>query len=573
MSSIDFLTILDDTNCIKNDETGEITLTISKLETDEEYQIASTCKITSNCNTVIKSKLFKIESSKVSISNIEFDCAVLVNKVESVSLSKCTVKNPLQENRGALTISDSGDVTLSYITIINSDQIPGLYVTQNSFVNATRMNIHDFEATLALCNLGSFLTITDSILHHTPYNGFHISGQSYTEIRRCQIHDTGYPAIIATNSQCTFVDNDIKNIEQTGISVNSCVDFLIDENKFTDLNATAINSSEKSTGIIKENEIKDVKGNGILVSNSEVDVIKNVVKNAKYPSIAILSKSKSIVSENKVEGIELNGVCVRDAKDVTIENCEIKDVNEIGISVSDTENCIIKKNVISNCKISAVESYNKSRVYINENIISNIGQSAFLVYTYGYMKVEKNQIKDVVNSIVSLLYKGGGDFIHNTFVNCKNLFESQTSSPFFFLDNGEFQNVTNVKEKVTDSVVFVDSFNDQNLLCLKCKKNIRDCYILDCGHKVFCKECAELAKQNNECCPLCRFPIKDVSCPFKASEDDTCVICCDKKCDSLILPCGHLGFCSDCLENWYANKKCCPVCRTEPSFYKKINDV
>lgn len=574
MSEIDFLSILNDTNSEKNEDTGEITITVPKLETEDEYHITTSCKITSNCNTVITSKLFKIKSPKVFLSNIEFDSAVLVESVESVSFDNCTVKNPAQTFNGTFTISDSGDVSLSHVTIIESGKVPGLYVTRNSFVNATNLHVHDLEATLVLCNLGSFLTITDSVIHHTPFNGFHISGQSYIEIRKCQIHDTGYPAIIANSSQCIFVENEIKNVEQTGIAVESSQDFLIEKNKLSNITATGINASEKSSGIIKENEIFDIKGNGILISSSDVKVTENSIKNAGYPSIAVLGRSIATVTDNKIEGINLNGVCVRNAKDVTIENCEIKDVKEIGISVSDTENCIIKNNTIKNCKVAAIESYNNSKVFVNDNTMVNIGQFAFLVYTYGYMKAENNQISDVQNAMVNLLYKGSGDFVNNRFSNCQNQFESQTSSAFFFSGNGNFPAVTNDVKRANESVTLVDSFNDSNLLCLKCKKNKRDCYILDCGHKVFCKECAKNAKANKEACPLCRFPVKDISNLFAVSDDDICIICCDKKSDCLVLPCGHLGMCSSCLENWYSTKKCCPICRTEPSFYKKIiNDM
>lgn len=570
MSENDFLSILDETNSIKNEETGEITLTIPKFETEEEYHITSPCKITSNCKTVIHAKMFKIESSKVSLKNLEFEGAFLINKVDSVSLNNCTVKNPEVECQGALTIRDSGDVVLSHITILESNKNPGLYVTQNSIVNADNLEIYDLEATLALCNLGSYLTVTDSKLRNTPYNGFHISGQSYASISKCQISDTGYPAIIANNSQCYFSENEIKNVAQTGIAVNTCENFIIEKNTISNITATAINSSSKSSGTIKENNIFDVKGNGILVSESEVKVTENEIKNTGYPSIAILNKTVATVSFNKIDNVNLSGICVRDAKDVTIEDCEIKNVNEIGISISDTENCIIKKNKFSNCRVAAVESYNQSKAYIINNTLNNVGQYAFLVYTLGYIKAENNIIKDVQNAMVNLLYKGSGDFIHNSFSNCKKQFESKTSSPFFFFDNGSFSAVTNDKDRVNHFVCLVDSFDDKNLMCMKCKNNKRDCYILECGHKVFCKDCAIKAKENHENCPLCRFPIKDISTVFAVSEDDLCIICCENKGDSLVLPCGHMGLCSECLESWFSNKKCCPVCRTEPSFHKKI---
>ena len=80
---------------------------------------------------------------------------------------------------------------------------------------------------------------------------------------------------------------------------------------------------------------------------------------------------------------------------------------------------------------------------------------------------------------------------------------------------------------------------------MKCQKNDRNCFLIDCGHKVFCKECADLACKNKE-------------------------NCFENTIDCIILPCGHMCVCSQCLEHWFKNNQTCPVCRNDHSFYKNI---
>lgn len=70
-----------------------------------------------------------------------------------------------------------------------------------------------------------------------------------------------------------------------------------------------------------------------------------------------------------------------------------------------------------------------------------------------------------------------------------------------------------------------------------------DCFLLECGHKVYCKECAMKAKETGGKCPLCRFPIDDISTGFNIGEDDTCIIYFENKGDCMIQPCGHIGVC------------------------------
>ena len=109
---------------------------------------------------------------------------------------------------------------------------------------------------------------------------------------------------------------------------------------------------------------------------------------------------------------------------------------------------------------------------------------------------------------------------------------------------------------------------------MKCNKNVRNCYLFECCHKVYCKECADLACQNKERCPLCRFTIDKVSEGYGMNSENLCIICCQNEPDSIIIPCGHTGVCSDCLDNWFKENKTCPCCRSKAEKYRMIdNDI
>lgn len=229
MNETDFLSLLNDKNSIKNEKTNEITIIIPRFEINGEYHISSSCLITSNCNTIISSKIFRIVSSNVSLSNITFETTVLIDKIESLSLTKCTVKKPNQESQGALIIMYSNNIFLDNIIFEDLYKMPGLFVTCNSFVNAKNLNIHNSEAPLIVCIQGSSLKVTNSILHHTQGIGIYTSDQSYIEIRNCQIINTEHCAIMSKCSHCVITDNIIENIE--GILLNNSSFFNIERNK------------------------------------------------------------------------------------------------------------------------------------------------------------------------------------------------------------------------------------------------------------------------------------------------------------------------------------------------------
>ncbi|KAK8842263.1 hypothetical protein M9Y10_026497 [Tritrichomonas musculus] len=567
---IDFLSILDDKNSIKNETTEEIVITVPILQTDVKYKIDASCKISSNCNTIIKSKNFEILASFVHFSNISFQTSICVKDAKNFSMYNCTV-NDAKSAYGAISIQNSQNVLLANVEIEKTDSIPGLFVYQNSIVAAEFLSIHDLAETLIAINGNSSLMISNSNLHHSLANAFFVSDHSCIEISNCEISHTSYPSLYVRNSQCIVRSNVFHTTSENAISLHSSYNFCIEMNTITSIDDTGIRISDESSGVIDSNTICNIKGNGIYCNNSDVQINDNQIFNLTYPSIAITSKSRATLSKNNVHNISYSGICVRGAKNVVIESNFIDDIKESGISISDTDICIVKSNRITNCLINSVEVYNKSKVHIHKNNILHIGEQAFLVHTLGYMKVENNYIEDVKNEMAKLMFKGTGDFINNKISKCPKLNEIQSSLSFYFYENGDFGNVTNDPSRINsknpkpidlDSKRCIDHNHVE--LCMKCKQKDRDCYILDCGHKVYCQKCADSALKNKEKCPLCRFPIVKVSTGFGVSSEDLCTICFENKADSIILPCGHIGVCCKCLEKWFSYKQICPICRVEP---------
>lgn len=570
---VDFLSILDETNSTKDDKTGEIILTAPTFSTTEDYEITKPCRITSNCGTIIKSQHFEIKSNSVSFTNINFRTSVHVVNSDNFQIMSCTSKEAKLLD-GAFCFFNCKNVYLNDVTITETNNITGIYITQDCTVTAENLNIYGLSETLLVCNTLSCLYLKNSQLHHTKANAIFISGGSYIEIRKCSLFDTVYPAIYVSQSKCRIEDNEIKTVSQNGISLNTVKSFIVSRNNITDVNGSAIAVLDSSDGVAYRNNISKVGGNGIYVcNNSKIKAYKNEITDNHFPGIAILMHSDGSLIKNKISKIVYSGICVRGANEVKIVKSSIEKVQECGISISDTKKCIVIKNSIVNCKIAAIEVYNRSRTYVCENEISDIGEYTFLAYTSAFMIAKKNVIKNIGKSMVKLIYKGGGIFINNIISNCPSQKDGQTSSSYFLSGNGEYKSVTNDKSKANDSVLLEDPYVEtSSFLCIKCQKKPRDCFLLECGHKVYCKECAEQALKNKEMCPLCRFPIENVTTGFTAGNDDVCVICLDKPANCIIVPCGHVGFCKHCLDHWYKTNKKCPICRYEPSFFKKIID-
>lgn len=568
---IDFLSTLNDSNSVKNEETGETILTLPKYEIENLFSIKSSCKIISNCDSVISCKNFIIKSDEVFLKNIKFEASLEIINSNYVHISNCIFKN--FKSKHTINIINSKFVIFNAISITSLNSIQGVNIKKDSKVEAKNISISESMNDLITVSCNSTLQLYDSHIFKSKSKGISVLEQSQLEIKNCILDDINFPAIYINNSKGIIENNEIKNILRNGIVLDEADSFEIGYNFFSKIKGSAMSVINDSTGDIHHNILSNIDCNGIYINSySDVKVYQNEINQTKYPAIAILMKSKAKIYENKIAKINSCGIRCIETKKVEIENNFLNNIDECGITISDTEKCIINKNIISECKIAAIEVCNKSNAKVFDNQISNIEEYAFLVYTSAYINAENNDILNIGKSMTNLIYKGGGQFINNRITNSVNQMKGQTSFQYFYKGNGDFPNVTNDETKIDDTIIFEEKIIENNALCINCKENSRNSCLLNCGHDVYCQKCAEEALKNHEKCPLCRFPILQIiNYPQKAEE--CCAICIENKPDCVLMPCGHIAFCHKCLEKWIHEKKSCPYCRKELVSFRIINEL
>ena len=251
---------------------------------------------------------------------------------------------------------------------------------------------------------------------------------------------------------------------------------------------------------------------------------------------------------------------------------ELTNIGECAFSISDSISVSIFENKIFNSNLAAIETYNSSIVDFYDNYCDVNGLHGFLSYSGARISIKNNIFKNISSSFGKLTYKGGCNAINNQLFNCKKLFEGDTIGSFFFNKNGNFKGLTNdLILFESHDVELIPKFSDDlNGKCICCQKNPRNCFLQTCGHNVYCLDCGKKALENNESCPLCRFPIEKITTGFNGAIDTDCAICFERKADSIVFPCGHIGFCFECLSKWFNDNETCPFCSCSGSSFRKI---
>lgn len=565
---IDFFFFLDENNCRIDESTNTYELLVPEIFIEVDFIINKSCNIISKCNTVIKSEHFEIKSHSVSFDGISFETSIRVFNCDNFQMTNCTIKNAKLMD-GAIYMYESRGCYIANTTISETAKIPGIFLTEGSSAVIENVTLRDITETMIVCNSRSYMYLRNSELINTKANSIYVSNAAFAEINNCTLSKSEYPSIYIQKTPCRVINNHISNITQNSISFSELNNFVIAGNTIENVNASAIAIIDVSNGKVYKNKIVNAGGNGIYIYQAtKIRVYKNTISNNKYPSLAILKDTVAHVFSNVLSNIAFSGVCVRGARYVKFEKSQISNAGECGISISDTKKCIISNNTFTNCKITAIESYNSSNVIAESNILDTM-QYGFLSYAKGYIEACRNQLKDTIPSLAKLTCKGSGYF-HDNDNHCKDQKIGDTAGTYVFENNTGFTGITNISDRVNDNVVYEEPFVDQNPnACLKCHEKTRNTYLLDCGHMVYCKECATQALNNGETCPLCRFAIASVA-PASTSGDNICMICQDEKSDSIVIPCGHMGFCERCIKRWLEDHKICPICNQDASYPKKI---
>jgi hypothetical protein len=452
--------------------------------------------------------------------------------------------------------------------------LPALFLRERSQVTVTRLHVSDFDETIVVMNQSN-LTMENSELTDSKANLLFSTGGSEVTIRKCKFSNSRYPAISINgpdfpDAKVTVCKTTIMHSEEGGIALQRVSCFSITDCTFDDLGGSGIALNSQSVGEILNNRITHVKGNGIFVSRSEAEIRGNTIQDCQYPGFAFLEGSAVTVRSNTIRTVRLSGIAIRASKGVRLEKTTVDGAGECGISISDTEQCTIKDCSFMRCKIAGLECYNRSKVTITQSLIDE-AQFGFLVYTLGRLDASHNRANRIEKALARLVYRGQATV---TETRCRAVAvraELETGEPYLFHKNGRFPGQTNDPSAISNGILLVPKFeNPFGSQCINCRAKDRDTFFVKCGHRVYCRDCATEWMEAGQKCPLCRFPIDGLSAGYDVSASNLCTVCLENRPNSLIMPCGHIGFCHLCLGIWFKEHNRCPMCGVENSSFKEI---
>ena len=559
---------------------GEVwRLTKGPLIADQTLTIRKEIKIVGEGENMVEiiCPLILVYAENVEISGIHFKGALGFEKAHSSKLTQCMITGDEKARDGVdalCKVIQTNDMKIHSLTLRNMAKRSALSICDHSSVEVENLDVFSGNETLLVVG-ESTVSVSNSKLAKTDANGVFCNRNSDLKLVNCEILETGFPAVYVMDGKVVVCGCKFRGIAQNAISVNQCKKFLIEKNDLATVDGSAIAILDESQGLIRENTVHSVGGNGIFVSAaSQVEVIGNKVTSNTYPGIAILAGSTAYLEDNNIDGVVYSAICARAAKSVRMVKCRVSNSKDCGISVSDTKDCVIEDCDIVTCETAGVESYNSSVVTVKNCRIKDINQVGFLAYAYGRIEASDNYLEDAKRGLCALKCRGSAVVSGTRVKNVEEQVDASTLGDFLFYNNGSFKNVTNSPELIPEGMTqftvlpaFVDKDKD---LCLKCHSAPRECFLVDCGHRVYCQKCADEAAKNSENCPLCRFPVSKGLVGYKCTEDGQCLICSEKKAECIILPCGHIGYCRECLQEWYKQHRMCPTCRCEQSHWKDI---
>ena len=522
-----------------------------------------------------ESKKFRIKCTRIHIvnstgnrlMNLILDCSAFFQGCTNLVCAGIDVVGFDSGTGGGIVLNNSKGIF--HDCHIKVFKVPALYVENESMAIIGNSTFDNSDATLVVCSLRCQALFESCVFHKTTKNALYAS-ESEIVIKDSEFSDSGYPAIYGTS--CTFFISDTKfsKIEQNGMTFSECPNVKITGCQVFDVQSSGISISQ-SNAIVENCNIHHIEGNGIYISEaSNVELTNNIVSNCKFPSFAILLNCDVTATGNTIKDMEKSAVCIRSAATLTFKDNMIQGAGECGLSISDSKNILIMNNKIMDTAIAGIESYNSSSVDFTDNELTNCGQYCFLVYSGAYINAVNNKITNCKKALCQLRFKGKARVVSNKTDRVIPQYDGTTTGDYFFCDNGQ-PPITNMKDEAERLGITQDPIIEENgEMCIKCKKEKRNCFLQSCGHYIYCHKCGEESFMNGENCPLCRFPIEGITTGFSSTCDNTCTICATNEPNGIVFPCGHTGVCADCLAKWFSSNDSCPVCRVSPAFFKKI---
>jgi len=536
-----------------------------------EICVDSPCRIVSDGFSFKCKRILFRSTHNIYIENILFNCSLVFRNCGKCFINNVSILEADNGSGGSIVITDSKVVIEK--TIFRCPSMPALFIEDNSFAIARSIFCNGQQQSAIVISTNSKFEMYDSNICNIAKNGIYSSDNCDILIKRCAFKSISFPSLFVNESTCRIEESEIRDIQQNGITISKSYSFCIINCYFANIEASAVSVSSQSRGFIVSNTFHCIEGNSIYVNeNSDLVIAHNFLQDSVFPGIAILQQCSAQIFHNDVGNVQKSGICSRGSINVSIDNNYLHNIAECGFSISDSCNTRIRNNRMTNIDLAAVESYNSSNAEFYYNDCDLRGKYGVMCYSGGSIKAKYNNFYNIELSLVSIRFKGKAKIAKNYVKNCPIQFCGNTIQNFLLYDNGDFVSETNSPELVQkyNSNLITCSEEVHEGLCIKCQIKPRECFLKGCGHKIYCMECGTKAFKNNELCDLCRFPIEGITPGFQSSADEKCMICLENTANSIIFPCGHMGFCSNCLSKWYNENENCPLCNLGPSSYKLI---
>lgn len=550
---------------------SEIALTLPEINLPNVVQIKSDISIYSTVSTVLRCPGIEIDADNVTLKGIVIISSITIEDHRHINIINCILRSNTQALEDGVSISHCTNVTIENTEFCGYPKNGIIVMDTSTSILLKQLTMHDISEAMIKISNKSQVIIQTSVFFNGSGNALLADDESIFQLTCSRIYNIEKAAIQASKCRVQLESNEIHDLQSNALLLTNIRQGNIIGNKVTNISASAICLGEDSFIHCANNIIQNVSKNAFFVTErSEVTLLNNSIENSEMPGIIIMRKCTARIISNKLLNVGRSAICIRAASQATIMRNEISTVKECGISISDTQECLVKMNRILSCDLAGVEAYDNSlSVKVESNVIANIKEYGIMVYSGACITGSLNEISNVP-VFVRCRWNGGGSFINNVISNCSEQMEGPTTGDYFFQNNGEFIAITNNLNRAKNGIKYEKKYIDVTEdICLKCHQRPRSCFFKSCGHRVFCRECGDEALEHGEKCPMCRFNIVGITHGFSCYDSDLCAICFERKADSIVIPCGHTGFCHVCLERWYEFNKMCPFCRTETTNFKQ----
>jgi parallel beta-helix repeat protein len=555
-------------------DTPELTLCEqSYLLPEISFAIRRPLHLKSACQTKLICKSIVVLSSDVTISDLEIVGAIVGYQVADLTVVDCKLERGDSSSGGTIVLTQCQNVRLERLELHDLVNSPGVFAERGTFFSLRDSTVRKTGKYPSVAiSFESTAVLAKCVFSESGDSAIKIHQSSKCEIEECEMHHTAKSAISIWDSEVIMENSLVHDVSETAVSATACAQSRFLNSHFHHTKSSCLSIAHQSSKAhIEGNTFEDIEGNAIYIcDHATVTAVRNRITRASYPAFAVLQQARATLKLNNLSHLEKAGICVRNAKSAILEENTISHCGECGVSISDTEECNLTRNTISECGVAALEAYNDSHAIAIGNRFVNTGKYALMAFTGGRVTASENVVSGVEISMVNLTTFGGGTFTDNSeIVDCPLALTGLTSAQYLFRNNGELEAITDDEALAIDGVRYAPTPIDPTAgKCLLCGVGPRQLHCAPCGHKVFCTACG--GKGEGLICPLCRFAVTSVTEGFRMSEDGLCQLCLSKPADGIVLPCGHIDYCVDCLATWFQGKTTCPTCNSSKVTFKKV---